>query len=99
MIDWRWVIANALWICGAALALAAVSYASWTASIRHQPTRMVLRHPAPKSVLYAAAVLFCLGLASTATALLVVIIWLALAFLFAVQFILNWRVLRRTRYP
>ena len=99
MIDWGWVISNALWICGASLALAAVSYASWVASVRHDRLRAVLRQPGLKSALSAAAVLFCLGLATTAVALLEIAIWMVLAVLAAVQFILSWRELRHPKTP
>ena len=42
MIDWWGVFSNAIWISGAALALAALSYASWEASVQHQRLRQAL---------------------------------------------------------
>jgi hypothetical protein len=36
VIDWPHVLADAVWICGAALTLATFSYASWLASVRDE---------------------------------------------------------------
>jgi hypothetical protein len=43
MIDWMYVAANALWICGAAVVLAAISFHVWRADEAGQPYRLVFR--------------------------------------------------------
>jgi hypothetical protein len=45
MIDWRLVLFSAVWIGGAAVALATLSYASWSASLRGERLRTVLQRP------------------------------------------------------
>ena len=79
MIDWWGVFSNAIWISGAALALAAVSYASWQASVQHQRLRQALGRPSIQAALNAAGALFSLGMAATARTPLEVVIWLVLA--------------------
>ncbi len=79
MIDWRWLAANALWIAGAALALAVVSVAEYSASTRGEKLRAVLRQPDRLWPLLVAAVLFCTGLAATSTSGWQSIIWIGLA--------------------
>ena len=97
MIDWPQVLANAVWIVGAALALATFSYASWVASSREERLRDTLRQAALQSLLRVAAVLFCLGLGLTANSLLEAALWLALAVFSAASSIAFWRTLRSTR--
>ena len=46
MIDWPRVLSSAVWIGGAALALATLSYASWLASLRGERLRAVLQRSA-----------------------------------------------------
>ena len=96
MIDWSQVLANALWLSGAALALAVVSYASWAATLRRTKLRAVLREGAYPLSLYGAGTLFCLGLAATAMAGLEALLWLGLGLGCVVQFILSWRRQRHT---
>jgi len=43
MIDVRFVVAHGLWILGAAIELAAISYYDWLARQRRRPLRQVLR--------------------------------------------------------
>ncbi len=95
MIDWSQVLANALWLSGAALALAVVSYASWAATVRRTRMRAVLREGAYQLALYGAGILFCLGLAATALAGLEALLWLGLGLGCVVQFISIWRKQRR----
>jgi hypothetical protein len=96
MIDWWQVLANAVWISGAALALAVVSYASWAASLRRMKLRAVLRESAYQLALYGAGTLFCLGLAATALAGWEGLLWLGLGLGCVAQFISIWRKQRRT---
>jgi hypothetical protein len=94
MIDWPQVLANAVWIGGAALALATFSYASWLASMRDERLRDTLQ-----LLLRGAAVLVCLGLGLTANRLLETVLWLALAALSVAAFISLWRTMRTQRKP
>lgn len=97
MIDWPQVLANAVWISGAALALATFSYASWLASMRDERLRDTLGQATLQLSLRGAAVLICLGLGLTANNLLETVLWLALAGLSAAAFISLWRTLRSKR--
>ena len=97
MIDWPQVLANAVWICGAALALATVSYASWLSSTRDERLRDTLGQATPQLILRGAAGLVCVGLGLTANSLLETVLWLALAVLSAAAFISLWRNLRSKR--
>ena len=97
MIDWPSVLANAVWIVGAALALATFSYASWLSSLRGERLRDTLQQSAPQLLLRTAAVLFCLGLGLTANSLLETVLWLALAVFSAASGIAFWRTLRSKR--
>jgi hypothetical protein len=87
MIDWWGVFSNAIWIGGAALALAAVSWASWQASVDHQRLRQALGQSSIQAALNIAGALFSLGMAATARSPLEIIIWLILAALFVYQWI------------
>ncbi len=85
MIDWWWIASNAMWIIGCALALAVFSYADYVANVRAEKMRQVLRQPAMKSALLLAALLFCAGLAATASAWWEAIIWIGLGLFALVQ--------------
>ncbi len=87
MIDWWGVFSNTIWIGGAALALATMSYASWQASVQHQRLRQALGHSSIQAALNAAGALFSLGMAATGRSPLEVIIWLVLAGLFIYQWL------------
>ena len=95
MIDWPRVLFSAVWIGGAALALAALSYASWYASLRGERLRAVLQRPAYQLLLRAAACLICVGLGLTAAPGLETVLWLTLAMISAAAFISLWRRTRR----
>jgi hypothetical protein len=85
MIDWWAVFSNAIWIGGAALALAVLSYASWQASVEQQRLRQVLGHRPIQAALNIAGALFSAGMAATAHYPLEIVIWFILAALFVYQ--------------
>ena len=91
MIDWPLVLSSAVWMGGAALALATLSYASWSASVRGERLRTVLQRPVYQLVLLAAACLICVGLGLTAATGLETVVWLILAVISAAAFISLWR--------
>jgi hypothetical protein len=97
MIDWWDVLTNAVWISGAALALAVVSYACWAAPQQQQKLRTVLGSTAYQLALYGAGWLFCLGLAATSTGWLEIFIWAGLSVICLAQLISHWRTLRRSK--
>ncbi len=97
MIDWPLVLASAVWVSGAALALATLSYASWSASLRGQRLRTILQRPAYARVLLAAACLVCAGLGLSAGSWLETAAWFILAVISAAIFISLWRKARRNR--
>ena len=97
MIDWPHVLSSAVWIGGAAVALATLSYASWFASLRGERLRAVLQRPAYQLLLWAAACLICAGLGLSAATGLETAIWLILAVISAAAFISLWRKTRRNR--
>jgi hypothetical protein len=96
MIDWPQVLANAVWISGAALALATFSYANWQANMRAERLRVTLRQTTLQLLLRGAAILVCLGLGLTAGSLLEIVLWLALAVLSAASLISLWHTTRIT---
>jgi hypothetical protein len=85
MIDWYNLLMNALWILACALALAAVSYASWQASVLGEKFRVVLGKSGIQQALNAAGLLFCAGLAGTSDVLWQRLLWILLALGFALQ--------------
>jgi hypothetical protein len=91
MIDWPLVLFSAVWIGGAALALAAFSYASWSASMHGERLRTVLQRSEYQRVLLVAACLICAGLGLTATSWLEAVLWIILAVISAAAFISLWR--------
>ena len=97
MIDWPLVLFGAVWICGAALALATLSYASWRASVRGERLRAVLQQSEYQRLLLVAAGLICVGLGLTATSWLEAVLWIVLAIISAATFISLWRKARRNR--
>ncbi|CAG0937644.1 hypothetical protein TFLX_06593 [Thermoflexales bacterium] len=94
MIDWPLVLSSAVWISGAALALATLSYASWFASLRGERLRVVLQQSGYQPALLAAAGLICLGLGLTAATWLETVLWLILAVLSLISL---WRRVRRKK--
>ena len=92
MIDWSLVFTNAIWISGAALALAVFSYANWIAAMQSLRLRDVVQRPALTRSLWAAATLICLGLGLTSAHILETVIWFGLAVYSLITFISTWRV-------
>jgi hypothetical protein len=92
MIDWANLAANAAWILGCALALAAFSYGSWQASVYHEKLRQRLAQPGFLAAFSLAGVLFSAGLAALSETTLRLGLWALLAFLFFASFVLAlWR--------
>lgn len=83
------ILFNGLWVLGCALALAAVSYASYAASQGGAGWRAQLAAPGVQRSLLLAGVLFCAGLAGAVTVLWQTLAWGALAALFGVQLLLT----------
>jgi hypothetical protein len=82
MINWGNLAANAAWIVGCAIALAALSYASWEAAESGEKFSARLQQRSYQLAFDLAGLLFCLGLAATSSNLLLAIAWLALAIAF-----------------
>lgn len=82
IIDWLTVVANSLWIIGCAIALAALSRASWQSAKQQMKLRTVLGSAGYQIALAIAGGLFCLGLAGTARSVAEIILWLVLAVCF-----------------
>jgi hypothetical protein len=88
VIDWLNLAANSLWILGCAVGLAAVSYASWEASIKQVKLRQQLQRAGYQAAFSAAGLLFSLGLAGLSSRWWEAVLWLALSIWFALQLIL-----------
>lgn len=87
MIDWWGLAANAMWITGAALALAVISFAEYTATARGEELGVVLRQPDRGWPLLLAAALFCGGLAAASTSWWQSLIGIGLALCALVQLV------------
>ena len=81
MIDWGNLIAYSLWICGCILALAALSFASWQASIHAEKLLTRLSKPIYSSILVLAGMLFCTGQFFIAETVLFRALWVVLGIL------------------
>ncbi|MDR3574719.1 MAG: hypothetical protein P4L50_12710 [Anaerolineaceae bacterium] len=91
LIDWGDLAANALWIIGLGLALAAMSFASFEASTGHLRLKDVLTQNRFEIILDLAGILFCSGLAATSSQLIALILWIILAALFLISIVLSLR--------
>ena len=91
MIDWGNLAANALWIGGLSLALAALSFAAWEAGTLKEKIATRLGRPGYRAALNLAAVLVCLGLAGTAGRWWESGLWLLLGVAFLAQTIMAFR--------
>ncbi len=78
-IDFRSVLANALWILGLALLLTALSWAYWVAQEEHIRFREAVRRSAFRRAAGAGLAFFCIGLAATADHRWEQILWALLA--------------------
>jgi len=85
MINWANLAANAFWIVGCALGLAAISYANWEAAMSGEGLRVRLRQPQIQIAINLAAALFCLGMAATGRAWWERALWGLLLVAWAVQ--------------
>lgn len=85
MINWVNLAANALWIIGCALGLAAISYANWEAAMSGERLRARLRQPRIQAAIHLAGALFCLGLTATSDSTVETVFWFILAVLFFAQ--------------
>ncbi len=81
MIDWWGVFANALWLVGLAVALAALSMATFRAGQAGHTLRAELAPPAFQVPLLAGLLLFCLGLLLASQSWAERLVWAALALL------------------
>ena len=89
MLDWAYLAFNSLWILGCSLALATLSYASYQAWATHEPFRARVNSPGVRLSFDLAGLLFCLGLAGTASRTWELIIWFLLAAFFLSQILLR----------
>jgi hypothetical protein len=91
MIDVWLVVSNSVWIAGLSVVLAAVSWASWKASVERAEgarLRTVLARPGVRLVWALGMALFCAGMAATGRAWWERALWGALAVAFAVYALL-----------
>jgi hypothetical protein len=75
MINWLSLAANSLWIIALAMALAAISQASWQSSRQRLKLRMVLEGSGYQVIFGLAGILFCAGMALTTTSTLLTAAW------------------------
>mgnify|MGYP006308534749 CR=1 FL=1 len=85
MIDVWAVAANAPWILGLSLVLAALSWARWLAQKEHTRTRATLDRPPVRRAVDLGLLLFCAGLAATSRRTWERVLWAALAVAWLVQ--------------
>lgn len=99
MIDWFNLAANALWILGCAVALAALSYASWESSRNQEPMSARLKRPPLQAALTLGGMLFFLGLAAVENDLLLRIIYAVLAGLSFILMLSAFWMMRKSAPP
>ncbi|MBC7226453.1 MAG: hypothetical protein H5T61_04390 [Thermoflexales bacterium] len=85
MIDLGSVAANALWVLGLALILAALSWANWRTHREPIRFREALRQPVSQRALNTGLALFAVGLAMTEHRLWAQVLWGLLAVLALLQ--------------
>lgn len=85
MIDWVNVAFNALWILGCAVALAAVSYASWEATLLGASLRSRLQQNSYTKALNIGGFLVGLGAGGAVQSWWLKALWFVLASLFLLQ--------------
>ncbi len=91
LIDWPHLAANALWILGLGLALAAFSFAGYQANTARQKLGAVLKETRYDRTLNLAGILFCTGLAAASSRLYEIIPALLLAALFLANLVISAR--------
>lgn len=62
MIDWHYVVANGLWILGAAVSVASLSYHDWISRLDGRPLRRQLSSPSFLATHHASMALVAIGL-------------------------------------
>ena len=85
MIDVWAVLANSLWILGAAVLLATISWAYWVANTQGDRLRTVMSLPRIQQALHGGFFLFCAGLAATSRAWWERLLWGLLAAVWMVR--------------
>jgi hypothetical protein len=85
MIDISAVAANALWVLGLSLVLAALSWARWVAQEEGARTRDVLARRGLRRAVDLGLLLFCAGLAATSRRTWERVVWGVLAAAWVVQ--------------
>jgi len=96
MIDVWAVAANALWVLGLALALAALSWAHWVTTRDEIGMHQALEEAGVRRVLDLGLLLFCAGMAAISRRPWERGLWVLLALAWAVQIALSLRAQRRT---
>ena len=91
MVDWFYVGANALWIVGAALALAGLSQASGAAAHEQATVRSRLALPGYQLVFYRAGLLVCAGIGATAPTVWQLALWMVLGLVFLFYTFQAWK--------
>jgi len=76
MISWQHIVRNALWILGAAILLADLSYMSWLAREKKRPLGQLLAITRSKRWLWLGLALIGAGLAFTSDVVWVMVIWI-----------------------
>lgn len=97
MIDLLSVGADALWVLGLALILAALSWANWVAVRERIPFRRALGRPNVRLTIDSGLVLFCAGLAATGRTRWEQVLWSMFAVGFIALAIWEERASRRNR--
>ena len=87
MIDWTSLFVNALWMIAIALALAALSFASWQAARQGQRLRIILSRASYSRIFDLAGILFCISGLFSAPATWLKLVWLALGLGFLFNFL------------
>ena len=99
LIDWPALARNALWIVGLSVALAALSYSSWWASLHNCPFRRALDRPSFVGSFSAGMLLFSVSLAWGGTRGWDRVLWVACALAFGWQMVAAVRAAGRDDRP
>jgi hypothetical protein len=96
MIDWFGVFANSLWIGAMAFLLALISRASWQSGREQVKFSAVLSRNSYQAGVFLAGVLFCSGLALTATSAWQIVAWAGLGAACLIFMLLSFQASRKT---